>query len=272
MRETTELGLAADERGLSSFETETAVLTDAGLLSFGTATGGRAAAGSITARDAAAGMSGTLVWLQIVHTKGKKESVTRNRNSPILAVRAGRIQGKEGAEKRCLGEPATSVPSAPYPPRPCIDFLSHSLQNAAHELSLPAGRQALSEPMKTALELTIALSNNPGSLARMSDMLRAADVNIEALFCNEGDSKTMVHIVVDDPETAKVVLGALDDVEATEVLAIPITNKPGSIAQIARRCAGAGINIKHIYATSFGKDAMVYLAVEDLAAAMKVLK
>ena len=126
--------------------------------------------------------------------------------------------------------------------------------------------------MKTAIQLSIDLPNNPGSLARMTDMLRAAEVNIEALFCNEGSSKTAVHCVVNDPETAKMVLREVGDVRATEVLAIPIKNKPGAIAHIARMCAGHQINIKHIYATSLGKDAMVYLAVDDIAKAKKSIK
>lgn len=126
--------------------------------------------------------------------------------------------------------------------------------------------------MKTALQLSIDLPNNPGSLARMTDMLRAAEVNIEALFCNEGSNKTAVHVVVNDPETAKMVLREIGAVKTTEVLAIPIKNKPGAIAHIARMCAGHQINIRHIYATSLGKDAMVYLCVDDIAGAKKLLK
>ncbi len=126
--------------------------------------------------------------------------------------------------------------------------------------------------MKTALQLSVALPNNPGSLARMTDILRASDVNIEALFCNEGANETAVHIVVNDPETAKMVLRDMGDVTATEVLAIPIKNKPGAIANISRLCAGAQINIRHIYATSFGKDAMVYLAVDDIEKAKSFIR
>jgi hypothetical protein len=127
--------------------------------------------------------------------------------------------------------------------------------------------------VKTRTQLTVSISNHPGSLARMTDVLRSADVNIEALFCNEGVSETLVHLVVDDSETAKMVLKKLgEDVVPSEVLGIPIQNKPGAIAHIARMCAGASINIRHIYATSFGKDAMVYLAVDDLEKATQALR
>lgn len=126
--------------------------------------------------------------------------------------------------------------------------------------------------MKVVLQLSIKLPNTPGALARMSDALRAADVNIEALFCTRESEETGVHVVVDDPETAKMVLRDLGDVTTLDVLAIPIKNKPGAIANIARMCAGNQINIDNIYATSSGKDAMVYLIVDDLEKARKVLK
>lgn len=126
--------------------------------------------------------------------------------------------------------------------------------------------------MKTAVQLNVGLQNNPGSLARMSDMLRAADVNIEALFCTDGERESVVHLIVDDPETAKIVLREIGPISTTEVLAIEVKNKPGAIAQVARMCAGAQINIRHIYATSLGKEAMCYVAVDDIAAAKKILK
>ncbi len=103
-------------------------------------------------------------------------------------------------------------------------------------------------------------------------MLRAADVNIKALFCAQESEETNVHLVLDDPETAKIILRDIGEVRQTEVLAIPIKNKPGAIANIARICAGQQINIEHIYATSHGKDAMLYLDVSDIEKAKKALK
>lgn len=126
--------------------------------------------------------------------------------------------------------------------------------------------------MKTALQLNVGIPNHPGSLARMSDVLRAADVNIEALFCTYGESESVVHLIVSDVETAKMVLRDIGKVTMTEVVSYQVKNKPGAIADLARRCAGAGINIRHIYATSLGKEAMCYLAVDDIERAKKVLK
>ena len=126
--------------------------------------------------------------------------------------------------------------------------------------------------MKIVSELTIGLANHPGALARMSDMLRAADVNIEALSCKEGQMETLVHIVVSDAETAKIVLRQIDDVQEKAIVAYTVKNKPGAIADLARKCAGAGINIHHIYATAHGKDVMCYLDVDDIEKAKRVLE
>ena len=126
--------------------------------------------------------------------------------------------------------------------------------------------------METAIQINVQLPNNPGALARMSDMLRAADVNIEALFSTDGEKESVVHLILDDVETAKVVLRDVGTVTTTDVLAVQVKNKPGAIAQVARICAGAQINICHIYATSLGKEAMVYLAVDDFEKAKKLLK
>lgn len=127
--------------------------------------------------------------------------------------------------------------------------------------------------MEIAVQINIALPNQPGSLARLTDILRSADVNIDALFCEENSRDSMIHIIVDDVETAKIVLRQMNDhLTTTDVLAFRIKNKPGSIAHIARMCAGGKINIHHIYATSLGREAMIYLSVDDLEKAKKVLK
>jgi hypothetical protein len=55
------------------------------------------------------------------------------------------------------------------------------------------------------------------------------------------------------------------------VLAFQKINKPGAISQIARTCAGAGVNIRGIYATTHGKkEAMVCVMVDDIEKARAV--
>ncbi len=125
--------------------------------------------------------------------------------------------------------------------------------------------------MQTAVQVNIAMPNVPSSLAKVGDKLRASNVNISAISCTAGTTHTAIHLIVDDVETAKIVLKELGQVTVTDVLAFKMKNKPGAIAAIGRACAAANLNIHMIYATTCGKEAMVYVAVEDLAKAMESL-
>lgn len=122
--------------------------------------------------------------------------------------------------------------------------------------------------MKPILQINVWMPNVPGNLANVCDRLRAANVNITALSCTEGAATTMIHLIVDDAETAKIVLQPHYKVSASEVFAFIVKDKPGSIASIARACAAAGVNIRTIYGTASGKEGLVYVSVDDTAKAM----
>lgn len=126
--------------------------------------------------------------------------------------------------------------------------------------------------MEPAVQVTVVMPNIPSSLAKVGDKLRASDVNIDAISCTEGSQSTMIHLIVDDPETAKIVLKDLGPVTMEHILSLKMRNKPGAIANIGRACAAMGVNISYIYATTCGKEAMVYVAVGDVPATIELLK
>lgn len=124
--------------------------------------------------------------------------------------------------------------------------------------------------MELVQQVNVTMPNVPSSLAKVGDRLRAEELNIDAITCTENPA--VIHLIVDDPETAKLVLKELGTVTVTPVIAFRVKNKPGVIANIGRGCAAMGINIRLIYATTVGKDAMVYVSVDDAPAAMELLK
>ena len=122
--------------------------------------------------------------------------------------------------------------------------------------------------MTTATQLNIVLPNVPGSLAKLCDLLRSAEVNIEAISCSnsndtEDGAASVLHLIVDDIETAKILLRPVGIITTNTLLAFKLKNKPGAIAQVARLCAGGNLNITQIYSTTNGKEAMVYVSVDD---------
>jgi hypothetical protein len=124
--------------------------------------------------------------------------------------------------------------------------------------------------MTTATQINVTLPNGPGMLAKLCDLLRSADVNIEALFCTEETDHSVLHLVVDDTETAKIMLQPIGDVTTTTLLAFRLKNKPGAIAQVARMCAGAQLNIAEIYSTTSGKEATVYVSLDNVEKGLEV--
>jgi hypothetical protein len=126
--------------------------------------------------------------------------------------------------------------------------------------------------MQAVLQLNITMPNIPSSLAKVGDKLRAANVNIGAINCTEGTTHTIIHLIVDDPETAKIVLAELGPVTVSKVLAFKVKNAPGAIASIGRAFAAANLNIRSVFSTTFGKEAMAYVTVNDIEKAIEALR
>ena len=126
--------------------------------------------------------------------------------------------------------------------------------------------------MQIVQQVNIVMPNVPSSIAKVGDRLRSEEINIDAICCTEGRENSVIHLIVDDPATAKLVLKELGPVSIADVIALKVHNKPGVIADIGRACAATGVNIRMIYSTTNGKEAMAYLVVDDVAAAMELLK
>lgn len=117
--------------------------------------------------------------------------------------------------------------------------------------------------MEPFTQVNVVIQNSPSQLARLADVLRANDVNIDAITCTEGRDRTTVHIIPSDAETAKIVLRDIGTVTTTNAVGFRMKNRPGAISVIGRACAAAGLNIGMIYATTCGKEAMVFVTVDD---------
>jgi hypothetical protein len=127
--------------------------------------------------------------------------------------------------------------------------------------------------MKQVVQLNITIPNSPSSLAKVCDKLRANEVNIEAITVTEGNPMTTIHLVVNDPETAKIVLREIGTVTETDAISLVVKNKPGAIAAVGRAFAAAGINIGKLYSTTTAKESAVVVTIEgNVQEALSLLK
>ncbi len=102
--------------------------------------------------------------------------------------------------------------------------------------------------MSVVKQLTILLENKPGALAQACSELATKDINILAMSVLDTIDSGLIRMVVSDPARAKKVLeGTGLNVIETDVLALEMTDKPGTLAEIARQLYKARINIEYAY-------------------------
>ena len=100
-----------------------------------------------------------------------------------------------------------------------------------------------------ATDLTIYLDDRPGKVAAVGEALGAAGVNIEGGFALVVGGQGIMHVLVEDPDSATRALRDADfEVrDEQEVLLLDIEDRPGALGEITRRIADAGVNLSVFY-------------------------
>jgi hypothetical protein len=120
-------------------------------------------------------------------------------------------------------------------------------------------------------DLTVMLENRPGELANLGEATAKAGINIEGMGGDALEGRGLLHVLVEDAEGARQALSGVGiQVEAErDALVVDVEDRPGTMADVARRLAGAEINVDFVYAT-FGGCRLV-LGVDDLPGAQAAL-
>jgi hypothetical protein len=116
-----------------------------------------------------------------------------------------------------------------------------------------------------AFDLVIEIENNPGALAEVTAAISDAGVNIAAATCVGPAERAELHILVPHPGAARHVL-AISHLAVTrerEVVVVDVEDRPGELADLARKIAKAGVNLDLVYVATRNR---VVFGSEDLAA------
>ena len=127
---------------------------------------------------------------------------------------------------------------------------------------------------QVAEQLSIFVANKPGVLANVCDLLKKEKINILALTTSDNRDHSVIRLVVNEPHRALVLLedyGTL--VQHTDVIMIDGPNRPGSIAEIARKLGEASVNIDYLYCATAptAKSGLLVFKPSHVAKALKVL-
>jgi hypothetical protein len=115
-----------------------------------------------------------------------------------------------------------------------------------------------------AFDLVIDIENTPGALAIVAAAISDAGVNIAAATFTGAGERAELHILVKHAEAARHSL-AISHVAVTrerEVVVVDVEDRPGVLADLARKVAEAGINLDLVYVATRNR---VVFGATDLA-------
>jgi hypothetical protein len=128
--------------------------------------------------------------------------------------------------------------------------------------------------MESITQYSVFMANKPGVLAQICRALAKDKINIIAMSMMDTAENGVLRLTVDRPEQARLVLRKLNvPTTETEVLAVPLPNRPGAVAEICDRLSRHHVHVSYMYATtgSARSKATVVLKVNDTKKAAKVL-
>jgi hypothetical protein len=123
-----------------------------------------------------------------------------------------------------------------------------------------------------ATDITVYLDDQPGELARLSQILGDADVNIGGMCAvTSPGGAAEVHVLVDDLAPALEALegAGVELAGEQEVIVVPLEDRPGALAEVARRLGEAEVNITLAYLAT---STRLVLATDNFEGAVATLR
>ena len=119
------------------------------------------------------------------------------------------------------------------------------------------------------MDLIIEVANEPGALARVAAAISDAGVNISAATYTGGTGAEL-HVLVPHAEPVRhaLAISSLAITREREVVVTEVHDRPGELADLARRVGEAGINIDLVYVATNNR---VVFGAEDLDALREIL-
>src|SRR5437899_12780851 len=97
-------------------------------------------------------------------------------------------------------------------------------------------------------EFTVTIEDKPGALGKCFLALAERGVNILGFQSYVEEGESLARILVDDPSSAKAVLGSLRMIfEQTEAAVVRLANRPGEWGRAAARLGERQINNDYPY-------------------------
>ena len=123
-------------------------------------------------------------------------------------------------------------------------------------------------------EFRVFVADRPGELARVTEALSLAAVNIRAIASESKHDASFLRVVTQDVATTeKALTNAGLKYELNEILNLELLDRPGELAKVSRRLARGGIDVHSIYILgSKNGRTEIALVVDNMEKAKTALK
>ncbi|WP_304224902.1 ACT domain-containing protein [Gracilinema caldarium] len=124
-------------------------------------------------------------------------------------------------------------------------------------------------------QISVFLENTAGRLAEVTKVLANAKVNIRAISIADTADFGILRLIVDQVDTAMEALSKAGlTARTTDVLAVEIDDKPGSLAKVMELFQSTKVNIEYLYASLEGSPgkAVVIFKVEDIQHGLRIVQ
>ncbi len=127
--------------------------------------------------------------------------------------------------------------------------------------------------MNTVKIVAVFAENRPGQAARVTGILKRADINIRCITVASSGNYGVMKLLVNDPSTACRVLQE-DGLAATlmDVIAVEMPDRPGALHSVAECLAEHDINLANTSGFVANNRAILVVEVQDPGRAALVLK
>ncbi len=121
-----------------------------------------------------------------------------------------------------------------------------------------------------AFDLTIDVENTPGALAQVTSAISDAGVNLAAATCIGSGERAQLHILVPHPEPVRHALriAHMAVSHEREVVVVDVEDRPGVLADLARKVAQAGVNLELVYIATRNRVVFAAADLDALRAAL----
>jgi hypothetical protein len=123
-------------------------------------------------------------------------------------------------------------------------------------------------------QLSVFIENKEGRLEGVTQVLMEHNINIASFSLADTTEYGMLRMIVSDPDEGKRVLKEEGfSARLTDVIAVKISQKPGTLHEVLKILFDAGLSVEYMYTlATAGRDTSIIMKVSDIEKALDILK